>query len=59
MNGQMFPTYKNFLPEAYRMATEQSYAYLFLDMTPGTQDERFRVRAEIFNTERTIVYLPK
>jgi len=51
--------HKNYLSEAYRMATEKRFGYLFLDMTPGISDERYRVRSDIFNPNESLVFLPK
>lgn len=47
-----------FLEEAFKMATQENYKYLCLDLKPQT-DERLRVRSHIFPGEPNYVYLPQ
>ena len=54
---QMFLENVNFLVDAYKDATREPYSYLFIDLTPKT-DDRFRVRSKIFLGEYTRLYKP-
>ena len=55
---QMHPNKSKFMVEAYRDATLNPYAYLFVDLKPTTSEE-MRLRTNIFNGEFPIVYVPK
>ena len=55
---QMYPNKSKFMVEAYRDATLNPYAYLFVDLKPTTSEE-MRLRTNIFNGEFPIVYVPK
>ena len=54
----MYPTEKNFLPDAFADATAAPYSYLLLDLHPETP-EHLRVRAKIFPGEQTQVYVSR
>lgn len=58
LSRQMYPGQGKFLVEAFKNATNVSYGYLFLDLSPKT-DENLRVRTNIFPNEINYVYLPK
>jgi len=50
--------HNKFLVEAFKDATAEPHSYLLLDLRPETE-ERYRVRANIFQGEQQIVYQPK
>ncbi len=52
----MFPSNKNFLYEAYKDATEVPYRCLWLDLTPSLKDQRYRVRSDVLNKDKSIIY---
>jgi hypothetical protein len=54
----MYPNNVKFLVEAFKMATENPYGYLLLDLRADTL-EKYRVRSNIFTGERHYAYLPK
>jgi len=55
---QMYPTSSKFAQEAYRDATERPFGYIFIDLKPQ-QDERYRLRTNIFPGENQYVYVKK
>jgi len=55
---QMYPSCWKFAEEAYRDATERPFGYLFVDLKPQ-QDERYRLRANVFPGEMQYVYVKK
>jgi len=55
---QMYPNASKFALEAYRDATERPFGYLFVDLKPD-QDERCRLRTNIFPDEMQYVYVRK
>ena len=55
---QMFPHNSRFAVEAYKLATEQPYSYLLLDLC-NEQDELLRQRSNVFPGERQVVFVPK
>ena len=58
LGRQLYPENSKFLVEAFKDATATPHSYLFLDLRPET-GENYRVRANIFNGEKQIVYQPK
>ena len=56
--SQMFPRQTQYMLEAYKMATEQPYSYLFIDLKQDTPDH-MRLRSNIFVDETQFVYIPK
>lgn len=56
--SQMYPGKTQFLKEAYSDATKEPYGYLFLDLKQTT-DEKLRVRRNILDKEKHIVYAMK
>ena len=55
---QMYPSGFKFAEEAYRDATERPFGYLFVDLKPQ-QDERYRLRTNIFPGEEQCAYIKK
>ena len=55
---QMYPSGFKFAEEAYQDATERPFGYLFVDLKPQ-QDERYRLRTNIFPGEEQHVYVKK
>ena len=56
---QFMPENGKFLTWAYRDATEKPHSYLFLDLTPNTE-ENFRVRTNILPSQAPqFVYVPR
>jgi len=55
---QMYPTRSKFAQEAYRDATDRPFGYIFIDLKPQ-QDERYRLRTNIFPGENQYVYVKK
>jgi len=55
---QMYPSSWKFAEETYRDATERPFGYLFVDLKPQ-QDERYRLRTNIFPGEMQYVYVRK
>jgi len=55
---QMYRSGFKFAKEAYRDATERPFGYLFVDLKPQ-QDERYRLRTNIFPGEMQYVYVRK
>jgi len=55
---QMYPGGFKFAEEAYRDATERPFGYLFVDLKPQ-QDERYRLRTNVFPGEKQCVYVKK
>ena len=47
-----------FAVEAYKLAAEQPYSYLLLDLR-NEQDELLRLRSHVFPGERQVVFVPK
>jgi hypothetical protein len=58
LGRQMYPGKSKFLVEAFKMATEQPYGYLLIDLRAETL-EKYRLRSNIFAGETQYVYLPK
>jgi hypothetical protein len=58
LGRQMYPGNAKFLIEAFKMATEQPYGYLLIDLRAETL-EKYRLRSNIFAGEIQYVYLPK
>ena len=58
LGRQLYPENSKFLVAAFKDATSMPHSYLLLDLRPET-GEKYRVRANIFNGEKQIVYLPK
>ena len=54
----MYPSGFKFAEEAYRDAKEKPFGYLFVDLKPQ-QDERYRLRTNIFPVEMQYVYVRK
>jgi len=52
------PSGFKFVEEAYRDATERPFGYLFVDFKPH-QDERYRLRTNVFPGENQYVYVKK
>ena len=55
---QMYPSGFKFAEEAYRDATERPFGYLFVDLK-HQQDERYRLRTNVFLGEKQYVYVKK
>lgn len=55
---QMFPDKTNYLTESFHDATAAPYGYLCVDMKPDTP-EHLRLRGDILNPHRQIVYIPR
>jgi len=55
---QMYPDCWKFAIEAYNDATSAPYGYLLIDLKPG-QDERCRLRTNVFSGETQFVYVRK
>jgi len=55
---QVFPHNSCFAVEALKLATEQPYSYLLLDLR-NEQDELLRLRSNVFPGERQVVFVPK
>ena len=55
---QMYPNCWKFAVEAYQDATKDPYGYLLVDLKPD-QDDRCRLRTDIFPGERQYVYVCK
>lgn len=58
LSRQMFPGQSSFLIDAYKDATEKPYGYLLIDLKQDTE-EKYRIRTNIFPSERNYVYIPK
>ena len=58
LGRQLYPENSKFLVAAFKDATSTPHSYLLLDLRPET-DENYRVRANIFDGEKQIVYQPK
>lgn len=58
LGRQMFPGNSKFLVEAFKMATENPYGYLFIDLRAETL-EKYRIRTNIFDPIHQYVYIPK
>jgi len=54
---QVFSHNSRFAVEAYKVATEQPYSYLLLDLR-NEQDELLRLRSNVFPGERQVVFVP-
>ena len=55
---QVFPHNSRFAVETYKLATEEPYSYLLLDLR-NEQDELLRLRSNVFPGERQVVFVPK
>jgi len=55
---QMYPNCWKFAVEAYQDATKDPYGYLLVDVKPD-QDDRCRLRTDIFPGELQYAYVPK
>jgi hypothetical protein len=58
LGRQMYPNSGKFFVEAFKMATENPYGYLLIDLRADTL-EKYRLRTNIFGSERHYVFLPK
>ena len=58
LGKQMYPRQTAMFMEAYEDSTKEKYGYLFIDMSPHSNNE-YRLRTKIFPGEDTIVYIPK
>ena len=58
LGRQMYPGNSKFLVEAFKMATEQPYGYLLIDLRADTL-EKYRLRSNIFAGERQYAYVHK
>jgi hypothetical protein len=54
---QIFPDKPKILTEAFQDATNQSYGYLIIDLTPTTSDD-YRLRTRIFPEETNNIFSP-
>ena len=54
----MFPNNSKFLVEASKMATDDPYGYLLIDLHAETL-EKYRLRTNIFDKLYQYVYIPK
>lgn len=57
LGRQIFPQYPKFIINAFTDATSKPFGYIFLDLKSNS-DQRLRVRTDIFNKERLIIYRP-
>lgn len=57
LGRQMFPSNVRYLTESFTDATRNPYGYLCVDMKADTP-EHLRLRADILNPDRQIVYVP-
>ena len=57
LGKQMFPERNRFLKHCYDFVTRKPYGYLFIDLT-GLQNNRFRIRSNIFNDPETLILAP-
>ena len=55
---QIFPHNSRYAVEAYKLATENPFSYLLLDLR-NEQDELLRPRSNVFPGEAHTVYVPK
>ena len=55
---QMYPGNSKFLIEAFKMATEEPYGYLLIDLKAETL-ENYRLRSNIFKGETQYIYVKK
>lgn len=55
---QLYPGRAKFFMEAYQDACNQSYGYLFVDLSQDTSDN-MRLKTDIFPGQTTITYVPK
>ena len=55
---QMYPNDSRFAAEAYADATSVPYGYLLVDLKPE-QDDRYRLRTNVFPSETQYVYVRK
>ena len=58
LGKQMYPRQTPMFMEAYEDSTSKKYGYLFIDMSPHSDNE-YRLRTNIFPGEDTIIYRPK
>jgi len=58
LGRQLYPENSKFLVEAFKDATSTPHSHLLLDLRPETP-EGLRVRANIFDAEKQVVYQPK
>jgi hypothetical protein len=58
LGRQMYPGNGKFLVEAFKMASENPYGYLLIDLRADTLD-KYRLRSNIFRGERQYAFLPK
>ena len=58
LGKQMYPRQTSMFMEAYEDSTKKKYGYLFIDLSPHSDNE-YRLRTNIFPGEDTIVYYPK
>jgi len=59
LSRQMYPDSWRFAVEAYRDATSTPFSYLLVDLRPAIEDERCRLRTNIFRGEHQYVYVRK
>jgi len=59
LSRQMYPESWRFAVEAYRDATGSPFSYLLVDPRPDLEDERCRLRTNIFPGENQYVYVRK
>jgi len=59
LSRQMYPESWRFAVEAYRDATGSPFSYLLVDLRPDLEDERCRLRTNIFPGENQYVYVRK
>ena len=55
---QMYPCQTKVFMEAYQDSTKERYGYLFVDMSPHS-DNQYRLRTNIFPGETTYIYTAK
>jgi len=58
LSRQMYPNTSKFAIEAYKDATSAPYGYLLIDLKPE-QDERYRLRTNVFPGENQYVYVSR
>ena len=59
LSRQMYPDSWRFAVEAYRDATSSPFSYILVDLRPDLEDERCRLRTNIFPGEHQYVYVRK
>ena len=54
---QMYGNKSGFFNKAYQLATARAWGYLVVDLNSKTEDDKLRLRSNIFPNEDIIVYV--